>query len=445
VSKVTSHAERYVVFYALLGLGLGLAIGTVFPPSAPLAHIFRVIVDIYGAAAPFILFFILAPSLLKMVRQGKTSGALFSIYTTLWFARLRIAACLFAIVAVSIVYGLPFFGRDAHYDTSQLLTSLGIFARTATTSRYFYVIYASILTTLLLRRSSSRIVEKFIAMPELVERLGVVLTHVVPLFTFAMGLYVATLPRVLKESFSQYENISFHEVSILGVTYSSTTTSGIFGIYVTVAVLTGVICSVWQLTLLVYVRLKVRGFSIASYFRNYFIKVYPLLWATSSEALSTPLNMHLIKKNFPQINDAVRQFTIGAGSVLNVNGTLICCFVMIPPVSMMLGLDVSVVSLLLCLPVIYIIGFGIPGIPGELVLFAGPIMGMLAVPQDLQPAFLMTFLGLQVGLPDSFRTGANSTDGCPAALLLNEIYERRFSHVPLAELVPEESGEANGS
>lgn len=443
MQKAASHFTRYMVLYAVLGLALGLACGTVFPPSAPLAHIFRVIVDIYGLGAPLILFFILAPSLLRIVRHGESAGALFSIYTTLWFAKVRIVACLAGIAAVSIVFQLPLLGKQAHFNGNQLVTSLSIFVRTATESRYFYVIYASILTTLLFRKSRSRIVEKFVAIPEFVERLGMVLTHVVPLFTFAMGLYVATLPRVLEESFRGFETFSIGSVSILGLTFQPAAARGILGVYLSVAALTGAICTLWQLGLLVYVRFKLKGFSITSYLKNYFIKIYPLLWATSSEALATPVNMHLIKKNFPQIDDAVRHFTISAGSVLNVNGTLICCFVMIPPVAQMLGIDVSVLSLLLCLPVIYIVGFGIPGIPGELVLFAGPIMGMLDVPPNLQPAFLMIFLGLQVGLPDAFRTGANSTDSCPAALLLNDAYERRFKHIPLEALASDEGVEVN--
>jgi hypothetical protein len=44
----------------------------------------------------------------------------------------------------------------------------------------------------------------------------------------------------------------------------------------------------------------------------------------------------------------------------------------------------------------------------------------------LQPAFLLIFLGLQIGLPDSFRTATNSTEACLSALLLNRIYKRRY-------------------
>lgn len=46
--------------------------------------------------------------------------------------------------------------------------------------------------------------------------------------------------------------------------------------------------------------------------------------------------------------------------------------------------------------------------------------------KNILPAFLALYTGLQIGLPDSFRTGGNSTDDCACTLLLNEICEHRF-------------------
>jgi Na+/H+-dicarboxylate symporter len=241
-----------------------------------------------------------------------------------------------------------------------------------------------------------------------------------------VGIYVSTLPGVLEEYFSGYSGVNFSHVSMFGMNIDTQTSSGIFMVYVALALLTGLVGTVWHLMLLLYTKWRIQKFSIGDYFKGYFPRIYGLLWATCSEALATPLNMYLMRRHYPEIETSVRQFTIGCGSVFFVNGTLICCFVMIPAVCMMLNLEVAVVHLLYCLPVIYILSFGIPGIPGELVLFAGPIMGMLAIPAELQPAFLLIFLGLQIGLPDSFRTATNSTEACLSALLLNRIYKRRY-------------------
>ena len=73
------------------------------------------------------------------------------------------------------------------------------------------------------------------------------------------------------------------------------------------------------------------------------------------------------------------------------------------------------------------ISYGVPGIPGELVLFAGPMATMLGIPEAMLPVFLAVYLGIQLGLPDSFRTGNNSTDAYVQAIIVNAVYEERFA------------------
>ncbi len=74
----------------------------------------------------------------------------------------------------------------------------------------------------------------------------------------------------------------------------------------------------------------------------------------------------------------------------------------------------------------FLISFGIPGIPGELLLFAGPFDLVLGIPPEALPLFLTLYLGLQIGVPDSFRTGGNTTNNYLYAIILNETYVRRF-------------------
>jgi hypothetical protein len=413
------RSEQHVILYALMGLGLGLGLGWLFPFALPLTRLLEIISDVYGTLAPVLLYFILAPSLLKMVRHPGEGGAWFPLHTLGWFARARLAACALAIAVASVAYQLPLVEHGKAARMSELVASLGVLGKTMTESRYFFAIYAALFTLPLVWKRQGWLIEKFIAIPELVEMFGRLMTRVTPLFTFLMGLYIMNIPRALGEKFQAQAGLGLQNVSFLGVSLDAATPSGIFRMYLALSLLTGVLCLGWHLLLLVYVRLRLRGFSILHYLRNYLAQIYPLLWATCSEALAMPLNLHLMRKHYPQIQDSVREFTVGAGSVLSTNGTLMCCFAMIPAVGAMTGVEVSVAKLLLCLPVIFILGFGVPGIPGELILFAGPIMGMLAVPQEQQQSFLLAFIGLQVGLPDSFRTGANATEGCPAALLLS--------------------------
>ena len=63
------------------------------------------------------------------------------------------------------------------------------------------------------------------------------------------------------------------------------------------------------------------------------------------------------------------------------------------------------------------------------VLFAGPIAIMLNIPEAMLPVFLAVYLGIQLGLPDSFRTGNNSTDAYVQAIIVNAVYEKRFAPV----------------
>ena len=219
----------------------------------------------------------------------------------------------------------------------------------------------------------------------------------------------------------------FSHLNIWGWKTSPETSTGMITIYVLGSVLTGVACMIWQLVFLLIAQAQERRFSIIGYFRNYWIKVYPLLWATSSEALATPLNLYLAKRHAPWIPNPIRRFTVGVGSYLDINGTIINVFILGAIVLLILGLNVSVIELLLIIPVVFLISYGVPGIPGELVLFAGPMATMLSIPEASVPVFLAVYIGIQLGLPDSFRTGNNSTDAFVGSIIMNAVYDKRFA------------------
>lgn len=120
---------------------------------------------------------------------------------------------------------------------------------------------------------------------------------------------------------------------------------------------------------------------------------------------------------------------MGIGSYMNINGTLINVFVLGAIVLVMLGINISVLQLLMIIPVVFLISYGVPGIPGELVLFAGPMATLLNLPEEIVPIFLAVYIGLQIGLSDSFRTGNNSTDDYIGTVLMNRVYEERFATI----------------
>ncbi len=97
------------------------------------------------------------------------------------------------------------------------------------------------------------------------------------------------------------------------------------------------------------------------------------------------------------------------GSYLNINGTLIAVFVFAGAVARISGAEISLMQLTFAVPLVFLLGYSVPGLPSELLL----------------SAFLPLYIGLQVGLADSFRTGNNSTDDCLFALQIQAACEKR--------------------
>jgi Na+/H+-dicarboxylate symporter len=377
-------------------------------------------IDGYSYIAPLAIYLILTPTLLKLVASA-TAGKSFTVYTIVWFAKARLLACLYAVIATAIVFGLPLHSQAEGFLESALesLKSLGFML---THSVYFYAVYASLITVAAATRLP-RTAAVFSKGVDLVEYLGRIFVPIIPFLMIAIGAYVTILPSILEDSLAgQLDFSELGEVKMLGVPIDITTSLGMILIYVLAALLTGVVCGIWHAGLLTLAKRKMPEFSLRSYFADYWVKVYPLLWATSSEALATPLNLYMVKKLCPNLRAEVRQFVVGTGSFLNINGTVINVFLMTGLVAAILNIDLSVLHLILLIPIVFLIAYGVPGIPGELVIFGGPIALSLGLAPEVTPVFLALYIGLQIGLPDSFRTAANSTDECLSAIILNDKY-----------------------
>ena len=139
-----------------------------------------------------------------------------------------------------------------------------------------------------------------------------------------------------------------------------------------------------------------------------------------------PLNMSLIKRSYKEVKRTVRKLVIGLGAYMNINGTTMHVILLAGFVARLVGYEPSLIQLALGVPIIAIVGYGVPGIPGELVLFAVPVVKILNLPEPAIAIFMALYLALQVGLPDSFRTGANVTDNGIYALGLNKLFKEKF-------------------
>jgi Na+/H+-dicarboxylate symporter len=219
------------------------------------------------------------------------------------------------------------------------------------------------------------------------------------------------------------------KLNLLGLNVNISSEFGLVWIYIIGSVLIGVGCFIWQGMQLAILKRYVKGFSVRRFFKEYWLKVYPLAWSTSSEVVSMPLNMSLIKRSYPEVKRTVRKLIIGLGAYMNINGTTMHVILLAGIVACLVGYRPSLFQLAIGVPIIALIGYGVPGIPGELVLFAVPVVKILNLPEPIIALFMALYLALQVGLPDSFRTGANVTDNGIYAIGLNKLYKDKFMAV----------------
>jgi len=380
------------------------------------------LLDAYSYLAPLAIFLVMTPALSRLFYG--TRGWRFGTYAIGWLCVRKLAACLYAIVATTLVFRLPLTSPMEPDLMREVARSLSLLGRMFLKSPYVLAVWISLLVAAVSYRklAVARFQEGGVRW---VENIGPYFLLVGPLFMLAFGAYVHTLPHHLPRLGADAQAAAL-PVTFLAIALDPRTSGGMIGVYLVGSLVIGFCCLLWHGSLLVQAKLQVPKFSIRVYFTKYWLRVYPLLWATSSETLAMPLNLSLVREHFADIREEVRRFVVGLGSYLNINGTIICVFLMIGVVMKLLGLPLSAVELLRTLPVVYLISLGVPGIPGELALFAGPLATILGVQGSHWQPFLTLYLGLQLGLPDSFRTGSNSTDDCVAAIILNRVYEEKF-------------------
>lgn len=422
---VKVKASVLLPLVSILALAAGIFLGTISETlSNAVNRTVSILIDGYGFFAPLLIFMVLAP-VLSRIFSTKQRGR-FGLYVMGWLAAIKIVALLWATLFTVAIFGLPLFPEhsasigDAFATTSKSLLS------TLIHSQFFWAIYASIVTGLIALKVKTlgRLLEKGVAG---IEYAGQYFQPLIPIFMLAVGVYIQSLPANLVDQIGPGgTETSLQTLNVLGLQVNPNTTTGMVTAYVVGSLLVAIACFAFHFGILAWTKYRAKRFSIINYFKHYWLKAYPLLWSTSSESLATPLNLYILKKYAPYVRPTVRRLVGGAAATLCTQGTLICVFVLVGLVASILGIHLSLFELLLCIPVAFFISFGIPGIPGELLLFAGPLSLILCISPAVLPLFLALYLGLQLGLPDSFRTGGNMTDSYLFCILLNEVYEKKF-------------------
>ncbi|WP_437616974.1 cation:dicarboxylase symporter family transporter [Sorangium sp. So ce834] len=370
----------------------------------------------YTTLAPVVIFVVLVPTFVSLHRQGRPGRLL--AYIMGWLALKRLAACLFGVVVTWLVFGLPLLpshSTGAPFEAARTLYSA---SGLVISSPCFLALYAGIVTSFAAVRAP-RVARALERAADALERAGGAVQCLVPLFMFGLGAYLRGLPAQLAAQ--------VHEGPLARASAGAPSLGAgdLMLSYLLVSGVVGAACLVFHAASLLRMKAAAPEFSLRDYFVNYWLKVYPLLWASCSEALATPLNLHLVRKCYPAVPQELRLFVVGLGGWLNVNGTLICVFVIAGAAARAVGHEISLLELTLVVPIVFLLGYVVPGMPGELVLFATPIGAALHIPARLLPSFIALYIGFNFGLPDSFRSGQNSTDSCVSALQLLRTLTRR--------------------
>lgn len=383
------------------------------------------IIDKILILAPIAIFIVLAPSVARIMKTRKESR--FAGFIVLWFSLTRIVAAIWAAIFVSLVLRLPLFPREEAVGIGALLLSnLATLGKIMVTTAFFRAMWVSIAIGIIAyyNKRLYSFLEKGV---EGIERVGGYIEPWIPFFAFMIGGFIYGLPKTLIVQVPRDILATLPQrINLMGININLGHEFGIVGVYFVEALLIGLGCLLWQMGEILLVKRMVKGFSIRDFFLNYWVRVYPLAWSTSSEAVSMPLNMSIIKRRYKQVPETVRRLVVGLGGYLNVNGTSMNILVLAGVVSIIVGHPASLLALLISVPIVCIIGYGVPGIPGEAILFVVPMMKIVGIPQPLIGAFLAIFCAIQLGLPDSFRTGANVTDNGIYALALTKFYKTKF-------------------
>ncbi|MCK4401471.1 cation:dicarboxylase symporter family transporter [bacterium] len=430
--KLFAIYRKYIAVAVVVALILGVFLAKYIPQVLEAANfLVSKLIDGIVFLAPFAIFVILAPSVARMMKARKESS--FAGFIIVWFGLTRIFAGIWAALFTVLILKLPFLPTQEAGSISMAVMfqeNLVILKDLLLKSVFFRAIWISIIVGII-AYYKKKLYDNLQKAANSIETLGDYIEPVIPVLMLLLGAYIYSLPQELAKSvdaqtMSSIAQANVGKLNLFGWVININTEFGLIWVYIIGSVLIGIGCFMWQGMQLVILKKYLGKFSVKEFFSNYWTKIYPLAWSTSSEVISMPLNMSLIKKQYSHIERIVRRLVIGLGAYMNINGTTMHVILLAGIVAVLVGYRPSFLQLCLGVPIIALVGYGVPGIPGELVLFAVPMVKILNLPEPIIPMFMALYLALQVGLPDSFRTGANVTDNGIYALGLNKLYKNRF-------------------
>ena len=313
-NTIRTKGSVFLPFLVILALAAGILLGAASDGlSSVVNSSAEGFIDGYSYGAPLLIFLVLAPVLSRIFwtrRRGK-----FGFYVVTWLAGTKILALLWAVLFTVVVFGLPLLPENSVSVGGALIQTSRSLLSTLTESQFFWAIYAAVAAGLIAIKVKplADFLEKGVTA---VEYLGQYLQPVIPLFMFAVGVYIQSIPQQLENDLGMEGAITgLHDLSILGFQIDPNSTAGMVTAYIAGSLLVAVACFGWHFAILALAKYRSKLFSVKGYFKNYWVKAYPLLWSTSSESLATPLNLYLLSRHAPWVRPTVRRIVVGAGSV----------------------------------------------------------------------------------------------------------------------------------
>lgn len=410
----------------LVALGFGIVLGNIFPGGfAALGSGVKTAISGIGAAAPYIIFFTLAPAIAGTIRAG--GAGRFALHVNVAYMITTVVAGIFSVLAVWLIFFLGFSAPATQGVGDALSEIFGNMGGLVFSSAPFLAIQAAVGVSLLMYGFTLRGVEASVTFvgSKLVELLGDLLKILLPAILFALGVFIATgfdePIRRAREAGTIPEGVGW--VGSLGAEQA-------YGAAVLVmVVLLAVWVFSWAWVIMRYTRLPFKRFLL-----DYFAEVYPYAWASASSAATIPINLERTDEGL-KVRRQVREFIIPLGATINLDGTMIGGMVTTVVAAQMVGYSPTVIDLLTILIPLTFVTVGVPGIPGGLAILAGPIIAdLLPLAPGTTEIFIAIFVGFNLGLSDQFRTGVNSVDNGLLARLFEHWYPTKYQRkgaVPL--------------
>lgn len=410
--------------WSLLALGLGVALGTFYPEHLLfIAHGVNGAIGWIAAAMPYIIFFTLTPAIASMLDRGSAGKFAGAVMVAMVVSTL--SAGLFGILVAIPILNLPLGVPEA--GVGAILSQIaGETFSVAVSAPPFIAIWISIATAFLLHFGARADLTRSVVQPveravhwvgvDGVELLGGAIKTLLPAILLSIGIYIPTSAAgAVEDARRELSNAVAYQVW-------GSTNPVVW--YLFTVLLVGLAGILWLL-LVGWLICRYTGFPYKRFVMEYFAYLYPFSWATASSAASIPINLELTDEAL-EARSEVRDFIIPLGATVNLDGTMMAAFMLLPIAAYLVGYQMTVMQLFMVLIPLTIVSVGVPGIPGGLAIVAPPVV-LAFLPGLPETAFIAIFAAFGVGLTDQFRTGVNTVDNGLMCLLFEHWWPDHFA------------------